>query len=108
MGFKEDIEDDIESSFLDIDIFADKHIVDGREIVASIDGDVLKKRGENDEKSHENGTHRKRMVLYANIKELGKLPAVNNIISVDGRKYVVTESCESAGMAEVTLEVRRS
>lgn len=108
MGFKDDVATDIEETFLNENELADLHTIDGVEMLASIDDYELIKREKNVADSHEEGTHMKRVLLFTSMKSLKKLPASRNILTLDGKKYIVIDAREDNGVAEITLEVRRS
>lgn len=109
MGFKDDVAADIQGTFLNDTELADLHTIDGVEMLASIDDYEAAKRGTIYKKfqaTHETGTHIKKCILYVSMKDLKRLPAINNIMTVDKKKYIVAGASNESGMAELTLEVR--
>lgn len=108
MSFKDDVLEDMEKTFFDLDEFAEIHEFNGKKLVASVDEHELMKRDRRSGKSLEEGTYRKRILLFVKQSDMPKPPAINNIVTLDGKKYIASESHVEDGMVELVLEVRRS
>ena len=104
MSFHDDIANDIDNVFLNDEEFAENHIIDGKEMLASVDemGLFARNRGSN---NLERLFHKKNIVLYVSEKNFGKLPAVDRILVLDGKGYVVKHAAQDSGMYAITLEV---
>lgn len=107
MSFRDDVAADVMDTFLASDEFAEMHIVNGKEMLASIDKYSLDTEDKARIDSHKDGIHKKRMVLQVAADEFGALPAAGSLVSVDGRKYFVLSSDSVCGMYVITLEVSR-
>lgn len=96
---------DIQNVFLNEDEFAEKHIIDGKEMPASIDEVKLQRNNNNDQEWGNQKKKKKSIVLYVAGKDFGKLPAANRILVLDGRNYLVKDAVNDSGMFVLTLEV---
>ena len=107
MSFHDDIANDIDNVFLNEDEFAESHLIDGNEMLASVDefGLFARDRRSN---SLERLFHKKNIVLYVSEKNFGKLPAVDRILILDGKRYVVKHAANESGVYAITLEVAHS
>lgn len=108
MSFKDDVRSDTENVFFDLNEIAELHEFNGTKIKACVDSQELLKRERQSGKSLEDGTYRKRFLLFVKKSDMPKPPATNNIVTFDGRKYVVKESHIEDDVVEIILEVRRS
>lgn len=107
MSFRDDVAADIIDVFLCPDEFAEMHVINGKEMPASIDKYSLDTEEKARVDSHKDGIHKKRMVLQVAADEFGALPAAGSLVSVDGRKYFVLSSDRVCGMYVITLGVSR-
>lgn len=107
MSFRDDMAADVMDTFLCPDEFADTHVINGKEMLASIDKYSLNTEEKARIESHKDGIHKKRIVLQVAENEFGALPAAGSLVSVDGRKYIVLSSNRDFGMYVITLEVSR-
>lgn len=105
MSFKGDVAADIQNVFLNEDEFAEKHIIDGKEMLASIDEVKLQRHNNNDQEWGNQKKKKKSIVLYVAGMDFGKLPAANRILVLDGRNYLVKDAVNDSGMFVLTLEV---
>lgn len=106
MGFKADLQADIESVFCNQEEFFEIHTIDGKEMPISIDEEELLRRNKNSRKSeHESGLHKKQVLFFVNAKDFSGLPKANRILTLDGKKYLVADAKKVAGMYEILLEV---
>lgn len=107
MSFRDDILSDIETVYENEEEFMTKHEIDGQEMLASVDDMELLRR---DKKGGSNvdGIYKKRVLLFVSKKSFGKLPAVNRIVTLDKKKYLVKEAHNEDGMYSILLEVAKS
>ena len=108
MSFKDDVRSDTEDAFFDLDEFAEIHEFNGRKLMACVDVQELVKRERQSGKSLEDGTYRKRFLVFVKQSDMPKPPATNNIVTFDEKKYIVKEAHIEADVVEIVLEVRRS
>ncbi len=105
MSFKDDIAEDIHSVFLVEDEFAEKHMIDGKEMLANIDEVKTQRHNNNDQEWGNLKKKKKSIILYVAGKDFGRLPAANRILVLDGRNYLVQDAVNDNGMFILTLEV---
>ncbi|MCL1866617.1 MAG: hypothetical protein FWF82_04335 [Oscillospiraceae bacterium] len=103
MSFKEQMERDLDSVFLNTDEFADIHRVDGKEIPAVIDKDGIVKL----KKGQVIGMAESDMLLMAKVGDLPPQKSPGSFFNVDGREYIVESWNVNAGLAEIALNQNR-
>lgn len=105
--FKEQVEADIYSVFLNLDEFAEYHRVEGKEIPVVMDNDALAKLAKT-------GDNRSHSLVEADMLLMGKVtdfPAdldPGRLLNVDGREMLVVSASRDAGLVEVTLRQNRT
>lgn len=107
MGFKEDLEMDVDDVFMDLEEFADKHTIDGKEMSVIVDEIELIHR-EQKLQSNIDGIYKKKMLMYVRASEFGALPAIERLITFDSKKYIVKDAKNESGIYSITLEVSRA
>lgn len=107
MTFKDIIKHDVERTFLNEDEFAEKHIVDGKEMTIIIDNNELLER-EKKEKQIDNGIFKKQVLFYVSACEFGRLPRIGRLLELDGKKYIVTDAIREGAMYSILLEMNKS
>lgn len=105
--FKEIIQADVKTVFLNKLEFADPHTIDGREMPAIFD-DIENIEREKKMKSHMDGIYARQIFLYVAASDFGALPAQGRILKVDGRNYTVVDAADEHGVYTITLEANRS
>jgi hypothetical protein len=107
VSFKEQIQKDLTSVFLNLDEFAEFHRVEGQRIPVVIDEDVqnrLAKVGDN--RIH--GMIEADMVLMAKESDLPKSLEPGRLLNIDGRELIVVTSSKHMGLIEVELRQNRT
>ncbi len=107
MELKELVMEDIEGSFLNPKEFGEVHMVNGLEMLIIMDGNEMIER-EKRTSNHVEGTFRKQILFFVAAKDFGALPAIGREISVDGKKYRVTDAVFEGGMYSISAEAMRS
>lgn len=107
--FKDIITADIGKVFLNTGEFADRHIVNGREMSIVIDDNELLER----DKAKVMGTapdglYKARRLIYVAKQEFGRRPAQDTMLTLDSKRYRVKACTEEAGMLAIELEAVRS
>jgi hypothetical protein len=105
--FKEIIQSDVKSVFLNELEFADEHTIDGKKMPALFD-DIENIEREKKMKSHMDGIYARQIFLYVAASDFGALPAQSRIIKVDGKSYTVVDAADEYGVYTITLEANRS
>lgn len=104
MSFKDVIARDL-NTFINLDEFAEKHLIKGESVVCVIDSDVLAQRNG----GTEFGIDELDIVVYAKTELLEQKgihrTGYGSHIDVDGRIYTVMSWAENMGMSEITLSV---
>ena len=98
MSFKDDILNDINNVFLNLEDFGEEHIIDGKPVICMFDDDALKVRSGSNELSVSEST----LLLFAKVSDLPRKVAGDDLL-IDGRIYVVDDWKVNLGVAEVAL-----
>lgn len=106
-SFKEVMKADVDSTFMNLDEFADMHTVDGKEIPILVDDNEIIER-EKKMKSNMDGVYVKQKLIYVKAGDFGALPAIGRQIMFDGRGYLVTDSTDEQGIYAITMEANRT
>lgn len=105
--FKDFAAADVDNVFFNLTEFADKHLVDGVEIVAMVD-DMEHIEREKRMKSNMDGVFVRQILLYVKASDLSGLPSIGRIMTLDGKSYRVLDSTDEDGVYTITLEANRS
>lgn len=106
-SFKDVMRDDINNTFMNLDEFADTHIVDGKEIPVIIDENEIIER-EKKMKSNMDGVYVKQKLMYVKADDFGALPAIGRAIMLDGKRYLVIDAVDEQGVYSITMEGNRT
>ena len=106
-SFKDVLKDDINNTFVNLNEFADIHIVDGKEIPVIIDENEIIER-EKRMKSNMDGIYVKQKLIYVKAEDFGALPAIGRAIMLDGKRYLVTDVVDEQGVYSITMEGNRT
>lgn len=98
MSFKDDILNDINNVFLNLEDFGEEHIIDGKPVICMFDDDALKVRSGSNELSVSEST----LLLFAKVSDLPRKVSGDDLL-IDGRIYVVDDWKVNLGVAEVAL-----
>ena len=98
MSLKDEILNDINNVFLNLEDFAEEHIIDGKPVICMFDDDALKVRSGSNELSVSEST----LLLFAKDLDLPR-KVVGDDLLIDGRIYVVDDWKVNLGIAEVAL-----
>jgi hypothetical protein len=98
MAFKDEIANDIDNVFLNLNDFTETHLVEGNEILCVLDNDSLKAR----QGSAEIGIDESTLLLFANIEDLPKKQK-GGLLNIDHKEYIIDDWKVNFGMAEIVL-----
>ncbi|WP_455619637.1 hypothetical protein [Eisenbergiella sp.] len=107
MSFKEQLQKDLDTVFLNLDEFAELHRIEGQEIPVLMDSDALAKLS----KVGDNRTHGLIEADYILMGRAADLPAAlepGRLLNVDGREMIVISSSKSVGLVEIALRQNRN
>ena len=110
MSFKDWAVTDL-STFFSLDEFADVHNIDGVEMTAVIDKDVLMERARKssaDLYHATDGVYVDQVFLFVRKSDLQDRPVNGQSMRVDGEIYLVLDCAENFGVFEITLEANRA
>lgn len=105
-SFKELVQQD-RSIFLNLEEFGEPHQIDGTEMTVLIDKLELIER-EKKERTYEDGIYQENILIYVFQEEFGELPCVDDIIVVDGKRYLVKDAVNEDGIFSISLEANVS
>lgn len=106
MNFKDLIKQD-KKIFLNLQEFGESHTVDGIEMTVLIDGMEEVER-EKIERIHQDGITKESILIYVDSKEFGELPLIDDIITLDEKRYLVKNVINEDGIFSISLEVNRT
>jgi len=104
VSFRDDLEADVRSVFLMADEFAEMHCINSKEMPASV-REMSHERRRHNLQSYERGIYNKQTVISVAAGDFGKLPAVNQPMVLDDKRYLVKSAKEEYGMYLIALEV---
>ena len=104
MTFKEQIQKDLDTVFLNVDEFAELHHVEGKKIPVVMDNDRLQtlKQGQI------LGLVEADILLLGKESDFPKDLSPGRLLNVDGRELIVEDAGRSMGMVEVALRQNRT
>ena len=107
LTFKDCAAADIDDVFFNTDEFADEHTINGKKLLAVLDENTLMDRSAHWEggakQSFDQGLYKADAKLFVKCRELGGRPKVSSPMIVDGKKYLVGNVDEEAGVYSVEL-----
>lgn len=107
MSFKDILQRDIKQTFLNLEEFGEMHEINKKPMVAIFD-DIEHVEREKKMQSHGDGLYARQYFLYVAAEDFGALPAQGKIVTVNGKKYLVVDATDEAGIYGITLEANRS
>lgn len=107
-GFKDALQSDIKI-FLNPEEFAEKHLINGKEMTVSIDGnEVVERSKKQTEKGRIDGIYEQQIMLYVSREQFGRMPPIGAMMTVDSGKYRVEDVIHEAGIYSILLGAVRS
>lgn len=94
------------AAFFNQDEFAELHDIDGRQITAVVDRDVVRDYSRLLERR--DGVYVGEIAVFVRSTDLPDRPVKGQHLRLDGELYLVTECAESAGVLEITLEANEA
>lgn len=107
MNFKERVLFDVKNTFLDANVFADTHNVNGKDMPVIIDNNEQLQR-EKRFSQHIDGVYENSALIYVSSSDFGDLPAQGSYIRFDGNRYKVTEATEEYGVYAITIAMAQT
>lgn len=106
--FKQIVRNDNRAVFLDLEEFADLHMVNDRQMSVIIDSNELEEREKAYKGNHVEGIYKKTLLIYVLAVEFGRMPAVNSSLVLDGITYRVTNAINEDAVYSIEMEAVRS
>lgn len=107
MSLKDVMAADISAVFLNPDEFAAEHNINGVQMVALVDSDIIKERS-NRISGNFDGVYKSEVSLFVRAADMTKRPVRGQALRLDGKLYVVSDCSEAEGMLEILMDVNDS
>lgn len=104
MNFKEQILQDLDEVFFNLDEFAEYHRVEGVKIAVVMDNDQLNKL----KKGQILGVIEADMLLMGRENDFPSDLEPGRLLNVDGREFIISNSGKDMGLVEVALRQNRT
>ncbi|EED9388547.1 sugar transporter [Salmonella enterica subsp. enterica] len=104
-SFKEVMARDISAAFLNVKEFADTYKIDGKDMLAVLDTDLIHERNKRSYAEFAEGVNQGEVTLFVARENFDSVPAKDQLMIINGRRYVVSEAADNAGVLEITLTV---
>lgn len=104
MSFKDQIQQDLDAVFLNVDEFAEYHRIEGKRIAVVVDNDRLQKL----KQGQILGLVEADMLLMGGESDFPADLDPGRLLNVDGREMIITDSGRGMGMVEVALRQNRT
>lgn len=111
MSFKELVEQDNRTVFMNLDEFADIHVINGKEIPCIIDNNEMidrEKRYQYKRSLYADGVYLKEVLLYVKAEDFGPLPAVGRALTLDKKSYIISDAIDEGGIYSISLEANKT
>ncbi|WP_251491332.1 hypothetical protein [Otoolea muris] len=108
MSFQDLVSQDIKNVFLNPGEFGTRHMVNQRPMCIIIDENELTEREKKQFGRGRDGIYHKSLLFYVSGKDFGPLPSPEQVILLDGAKYLVKEAVDEDGIYSVSLEAGRA
>lgn len=96
------------STFFNTDEFAEFHDINGQQIPALVDSDILKTRGNNQRDAQYEGVFRGEVAVFVQSSYFPERPVIGQHMRLDGKLYLVEDCAEAQGVLEITLGANES
>lgn len=111
MSFKELVDQDNRTVFMNLDEFADTHVINGKEIQCIIDNNEMidrEKRYQYKRSLYADGVYLKEVLLYVKAEDFGPLPAVGRALTLDKKSYIISDAIDEGGIYSISLEANKT
>ena len=111
MTFKEQIALDNRTVFMNFDEFAEKHLINGIEMLCLVDNNEMidrEKRYQYKRSLYADGVYIKALLIYVRAEDFGPLPATGRVIYFDKKSYLVADAIDEDGIYSLYLEANKT
>lgn len=106
MSFKDQIKQDLSDIFLNLDEFADLHLIEGKEVPVVIDSDIMAKLSKiGDNRIH--GMDEADMVIMGKASDLPENLDPGRLLNLDGREVIVVTTTSEMGLVQIAVRQNR-
>ena len=106
MNFKDIIKSDVSNVFINFDEFAEKRVIDGKDMMVVVDNNELIEREQGrSQNSYIEGIYKKKLLLYVQADDMERLPAIGRLMTVDDELFRVIDAVDEMGVYSISLEV---
>lgn len=106
LTFKDIVREDIQNMFLNLEEFAEEHMVNNKKIKIIIDNNEMIEREKRD-KSYVRGIYKRQFLIYVAAKDYGPLPGLGTTIILDGNVFLVADAINEMGVYSIILEANK-
>lgn len=106
-AFKEQVEKDITSTFMNLDEFSDVHTINGVEMPCQVDSIEQIEREKRVNQTMD-GIFTQQKLIYVNAADFGPLPKQGSLLKLDKRTYKVMDAIDEDGVYSITIEANRA
>lgn len=110
--FKQQIAEDIDTTFINIDEFSDYHTLNGKKLKIQFDSNELidrQKRYQYSLSLYSDGLHLKSILIYVRSEDLDNIqPPVGSVMNFDGKDYLVSDVADEMGIMSIELHATKS
>lgn len=103
-AFKDAVNADINSVFINTAEFAEPHNVNGKLVNCVVDDDILEERLARTNQEYFDGVFKHHRLVFIETNELGHVPVVGELFRLDGKRYTVSNVAENMGVLDITIE----
>lgn len=104
-SFKEIMAQDISAVFMNEKEFADIYNIDGKDILAVLDTDLVHERNKRSYTEFAEGVNQGQITLFASRNDFTHVSVKDQLMVINGRSYVVNEAADNSGVLEITLTI---
>lgn len=104
-SFKEIMAQDISAVFMNEREFADTYNIDGKDVLAVLDTDLVHEHNKRSYAEFAEGVNQGQITLFVSRDDFTHLPVKDQLMVINGRSYVVNDAADKAEVLEITLTI---
>lgn len=102
-AFKDAVSNDIMSVFLNVDEFADKHVLNGKKVICIVDKD-LTEAAKKTVSNPLDGVFINAVMIFVKSSDLERQPVEGELLYLDDKMYIVRNVSEEMDVLSITAE----
>ncbi|MBR1953289.1 MAG: hypothetical protein IKA32_11955 [Lentisphaeria bacterium] len=106
-AFKDAVAKDVTAVFLNLDEFADRHNLNGRDVICLVDKDLTDPYKQTASSPLE-GIFVETLNIYVRPEDMERRPVENELLYLDDKMYFVVNVSDENGLYVITAEVKNS